>query len=338
MPRQLAVKLTFAVLLGSLSLSLPAPAQKHASRAEKERAASLPAVIWRDPGDVSKLNLFYGAGGRRDAPDLKGRFVFVKEDLSGTNPKFDVEDDRGRKWRVKLGHESRPETAATHLLWAAGYFVDEDYFVPKLKVHGLPKLRRGEKLVLDDGTVGDARLELRRKDVRKLGQWSWFQNSFEESRQLNGLRVMMCLIDDWDLKADNNSVYEVGGEREYAVTDLGASFGKTGNYFTRSKGVVADYERAEFVERVTSGRVDFVMHSRPFFLTFLNVPKYRERTRMEKIGDDIPVADAEWIGRLLGRLSAGQLQDCFRAAGYDSETADRYAEAVQKRIAELNEL
>jgi hypothetical protein len=321
----------------SVVLSLPALAQKRAARA-KEEAASLPAVIWRDPGDIAALNVFYGEGGRRDAPDPKGRFTFVKEDIRGTNPKFDVTDERGRKWRVKLGGESRPETAATRLLWAAGYYVDEDYFVPELRVAGLRRLRRGDSLVSGDGIVRGARLELRRKSVHKLDEWGWFQNTFEGTRPFNGLRVMMCLIDNWDLKDDNNSVYEIDGRREYVVSDLGASFGKTGNYFTRSKGNVKDYSRAPFLARFTPDRVDFVMHSRPFFLTVFDFHVYRERTRMERIAKNIPVADARWIGRLLGELSPAQLRDCFLAAGYDPETADLYARALRKRIAVLNQL
>jgi hypothetical protein len=327
-----------AFVLIVAALSVPAAAQKHASRAEKESAASLPAVIWRDPGDVSKLNLFYGEGGRRDAPNPRDRFVFVKEDLEGKSPKFDVVDREGRKWRVKLGQEPRPETAATRLLWAAGYFVDEDYYLPELRVENLPKLKRGEKFVSADGIVRDARLELRRKDIRKLGDWSWFHNDFSGTRQLNGLRVMMCLMDDWDLKADNNSVYEVGGERRFVVTDLGATFGRTGNYFRRSKGVEADYARAKFVEDVGGNRVDLVMRSRPPFFMFFRHSLYRERTHMENVGKDIPVADAMWIGRLLSGLSVNQIRDCFLAAGYDRETAALYTGAVQKRIAELNGL
>jgi hypothetical protein len=326
-----------AVLPVILALAWPSVAQKHRSRAEKE-AASLPAVIWRDPGDASKLNLYYGEGGRRDAPKAGEHFVFVKEDLEGTNPKFDVKDDKGRKWRVKVGHESRPETAATRLLWAAGYFVDEDYFVPELRVSELPKLRRGEADVSSDGIVRGARLELRRKDIRKLGDWSWFKNSFEGTRELNGLRVMMCLMDNWDLKADNNSIYEEDGERRFVVTDLGASFGKTGNYFTRSKGVPRDYSRARFVEGMSEGRVDLVMHSRPPFFMVFRPSLYRERARMENVGKDIPVVDARWIGHLLSGLSAEQVRDCFLAAGYDSAAAESYTQAVQKRIAELNRL
>ena len=33
----------------------------------------------------------------------------------------------------------------------------------------------------------------------------------------------------WDLKQVNNSVYSVDGERRYVVSDVGATFGKTGS-------------------------------------------------------------------------------------------------------------
>jgi hypothetical protein len=328
-----------AVLLALLPLCSTAFAQQHASRAEKEKSASLPGVIWRDPGDISKLDLFYGAGGKRDAPDPQEPFRFLEEDLHGSNPKFEVRDERGREWRVKLGQESRPETAATRLLWAVGYFVDEDYYVPKLNVQGLPRLRRGRKFISADGTVRGARLELLRTDVQKLGDWDWSKNSFEGTRTLNGLRVMMCLIDNWDLKNDNNAIFEAQGERRFAVSDLGASFGKTGNYFTRSKGVPADYSHAKFVAGTDSGEVNLVMHSRPpFFLKLFEPKNFRSRARMENIGKDIPVADAQWIGHLLSELSPQQLRDCFTAAGYSPEDADLYARAVEQRITELNQL
>lgn len=333
------IRLCIAVLVALLPLCSAAVAQQHASRAEKEAFASLPAVIWRDPGDISKLNLFYGVGGKRDAPAPQEHFRFLDEDMHGSNPKFEVRDERGREWKVKIGQESRPETAATRLLWAVGYFVTEDYYVPALRVEGLPRLHRGRKFLLADGAVRGARLELLRKDVRKLGDWDWSNNSFEGTRRLNGLRVMMCLIDNWDLKDNNNAVYEAGGKRVFVVSDLGASFGKTGNYFTRSKGVPADYSRARFVVRVDSGRVNLVMHSRPpFFFELFQRSAFRKRVRMENIGRDIPVADAQWIGHLLAELSPRQLHDCFTAAGYSPEDAETYARAVEQRIAELNQL
>jgi len=329
--RRLAILIVLPLLLAGVK-------QKRASKAERESATSLPAVIWRDPGDVSKLNLFYGAGGKRDAPDPNGHFVFIKEDMEGTSPKFDVRDDRGRTWKVKLGPEARPETAATRLVWAAGYFVDEDYFVPELKVENLPKLRRGRKFVSPGGIVHGARLELRRKGIRKLGNWDWYYNDFTGTRELNGLRTMMCLINNWDLKAVNNSVYEIARERRYAVTDLGASFGKTGNYLKRSKGIPTDYSRSPFIVRTAPGQVDFVMHSRPFFLMKLHAGVYSERARMESIAKDIPVADARWLGRILAGLTPDQLRDCFRAAGYDDEATGIYVRKVQQRIQALTQL
>jgi hypothetical protein len=331
-------KMQLAVVLLVLPLSLAGAQQKHATRAQRERAASLPAVMWHDPGNVSKLNMTYGAGGTADAPDPNGKFVFIKEDMHGTNPKFDVRDERGRVWRVKLGPESRPETAATRLLWAAGYYVNEDYFVPSLKIENLPKLRRGRKFVSPDGIVRGARLKLRRKDTRKLGDWDWSHNPFAGTRTLNGLRVMMCLVDNWDLAADNNSVYEVDGERRFLVTDVGASFGRTGNYFARSKDDLNDYVRARFIAGQNSDHVDLVMHTRSFLLTVFDLPAYNERVRMQWVGKDIPVADARWVGRLLAGLTPDQLRDCFRAAGYEPQTAEIYARTVQQRIAELNRL
>src|SRR5450432_2508742 len=136
-----------------------------------ESRAPVPVVIWHETVDVPQLNLIYGAGGKEDAPLPNGRYKFLKEDESGSNPKFDVEDDRGIRWRVKLGPEPRAETAATRLLFAAGYFVDEDYYIEDLPVEALPKLHRGQSFVSEGGIVHGARLERRMKEVKKLGTW-----------------------------------------------------------------------------------------------------------------------------------------------------------------------
>ena len=41
-----------------------------------------------------------------------GTFTFVKEDKEGSNPKFDLVDERGVRWKVKLREEAQSETAA----------------------------------------------------------------------------------------------------------------------------------------------------------------------------------------------------------------------------------
>ena len=308
-------------IIVALFLALPVFAQKSGSR----------PVIWHDRGNISALDLVTGSGGKNHKPGTK--FKFIKESSAGTSPKFEVEDEHGAKWKVKLGPEVKSETAATRLVWAVGYFVDDDYYRPQIHVRGMMPLSRGQEFVSGD-TVTHVRLERMIKSDDSKKNWSWYENPFTGTRELNGLKVMMALINGWDLKLINNE--SVDGQ--YSVTDLGASFGRTGNNFSRSKGVEEDYAATKFIEKVTPTYVDFVMHSRPFFLSVVNFPNYRFRTRMESVVKGIPIADARWIGNRLGKLSAKQIGDSFRAAGFSPAEVKGYSRVVMQRIAALKKL
>jgi len=293
------------------------------------------APLWRERGDVTSLNLLYGAGGKEHQP--AGTFIFVKEDKQGTSAKFEVIDDQGVRWKVKLGEETKSETAASRLVWAAGYFTDEDYYLSELRVEKMPKLNRGRKFVSDDGVVHGARLERSIKGQKKDGNWSWFKNPFTGTKEMNGLRVMMALINNWDLKEVNNAIYDQKGEgSRYVVSDLGATFGETGNTVVRSKSNPEDYSESKFIQKITPEHVDFFLSSRPLFITAIDVPNYTSRTHMQDIVKDIPVADAKWLGKLLEPLSDEQLRDCFRAAGYSPEDVESNAAMVKERIRALN--
>jgi hypothetical protein len=296
---------------------------------------SRPRVIWHDRGDVASLDLVGGAGGKDHEPGHELRFIGESPD--GTSPKFEVEDEHGTKWKVKLGEEARAETAATRLLWAAGYVVDEDYYRPGIMVHGLTQLARGQEFVSPEGIVTGARLE-RERERGSSATWSWYDNPFVGTREFNGLRVMMALINNWDLKDVNNRVFDTAGGGEYGITDLGATFGRTGNSITRSKGVSTDYVDSRFIDDVTPTHVDFVMQSRPFFPLVFHLPSYRSRTKMESIVKHVPIADARWLGDRLGRLSLEQIRDCFRAAGFSPDEIEMYAQVVLERIAALKKL
>src|SRR5262249_6653086 len=162
--------------------------------------------------------------------------------------------------------------------------------------------------------------------------WSWFDNTCGPAQAFNGLRVLMALVNNWDLKEVNNSVEEINGERRCLVTDLGAAFGRTGNTFVRSKSDVQDYAGSKFVAKVNADTVDLVMHNRPFVAVIVDPGTYRTRTRMEQITKGIPRADARWLGHILAPLSLQQIRDCFRAAGYSPEEVDSYTQVVQTRI------
>ena len=233
-----------------------------ADDAVKKKDLSAPpdmTSFWNDPGGISTRDLYYGIGGRAHRP--QGPFVFLKEDMSGTNPKFSVRDSNGVKWKVKLGSEARGETAATRFVWAAGYYADEDYVVPNLKVESMPKLRRGEKYVGADGTMQNARLKRESKDEKKASEWKWRDNPFVDTREWNGLRVVMALIDNWDLKDVNNAVRDIGGKPVYLVSDLGASFG--GVHTGSPKGEAEAYAKAKFITDVSDNTVSFAAPGRP---------------------------------------------------------------------------
>lgn len=294
-------------------------------------------VLWTDRGDIRTLDLIGGAGGREHQP--AGKFTFVKEDMGGTSPKFILRDEQGVRWKAKLGQEVKSETAATRLVWAAGYFTDEDYYLPELQVDNMPKLKRGSQFVSADGTVQSVRMERYLKGQKKEGHWSWFKNPFTGTKELNGLRIMMALINNWDLKEVNNAVYQEKGERpRYVVSDLGATFGETGSPLTRSKSNPQDYSKSEFIQKVTPDHVDFFLSSRPFFLAAIDIPNYAMRTHMQAVVKNIPLADAIWLGKLLQPLSDDQIRDCFRAAGYSDKDVELNATVVKQRIRDLNRL
>jgi hypothetical protein len=294
--------------------------------------------LWKAPTDIQSRNLYYGPGGADSQPGK--RFTFIKEDLDGTNPKFDVRDEKGVNWKIKLGSEVRAETAASRLVWALGYHADEDYFVETLYVTHLPRrLHRGQNLIAADGTIRNARLK-RETQRKKIGYWPWRNAPFAGTREFNGLRVLMAVINNWDLKDGNNAIYEQNGQRIYQVSDLGASFGTTRVLLVKNKakGNLRAYRHSKFVTNVTSERVSFAAPSLPSFPHLFAPWDYILRARLRWIGRNISRADAKWVGELLGQLSVSQIHDAFRAAGYSQGEADGFTETVQKRIAELNAL
>jgi hypothetical protein len=309
----------------------------------KSRSADDPA-IWTDPGDIAAKNLLYGSGGQKGEPNPP--VIFEKEDVKGTNPKFDVRDQDGTKWKVKLGVEARPETVATRLLWAMGYFTEEDYLVPELKVNGLPKhLQRGEGSIKAGGEVHEARLKHHPKHAKESDEWHWRNNPFTGTREFNGLRVMMSLINNWDLKDENNAIYEDkdSGKKLYMVTDLGASFGSIGYRLGpgRGKGNIGSYKNSKFITHARAGYVDFSSPAHSTVLGILgifSIPDFVSRMRLRWIGRHIPRNDAKWIGGLLSQLTPQQIEDAFRSAGYSDKDVQTYSAVVEQRIAQLGKL
>jgi len=304
-------------------------ADKGEKKEKKKDSGSkeLQPVLWEEPTDLESRDLFNGPAGPDGAPDPKGKFTFVERSKSGTSEKINVDDDRGRKWQVKFGAEARPAPTASRIVWALGYHTDQDYFVKRTHIEG-----RG------GFDVWDVRFKRRDDGFKEEGTWSWHAGPFAGTREFQGLKVLMALINNWDLKEENNKIIRAkkksGGDRDeliYYVSDLGATFGKTGSVFRKipgfqsapagSKGEAGPYHDQLFIEKVSNGQVVF---------------NYQGKDR--KALEGITVENARWMGNLAGRLSDKQISDAFRAGGFTEPEITLYVRAFRARINELKNL
>ncbi|HEV2706587.1 MAG TPA: hypothetical protein VGV59_11720 [Pyrinomonadaceae bacterium] len=309
-----ALVLTLVVFSG---LSSPTLAVQKEKEKKKKAAPTGTPVMWREPSDISTRDLLAGPGGEAMRPDLSS-ITFIKEETGGYSKKYRVRDGAGRVWVAKIGDEAQSETAASRLVWAVGYQAEVTYLVPRVEIPG-------------KGTFENVRFEARPEEVERLDEWKWKQNPFTGKRELQGLKVMMALLENWDLKDANNRILLVrgaeGNELHYVVSDLGATFGKTGTpgspmawlrNIRGSRNKPEDFVEDKFVTGVEGGRVRLDYGG--------------------KSGDlmrDITVEDAAWLGGWLARLSDEQIADAFRAANYTDEEVQMLTDATRKRIDEL---
>jgi hypothetical protein len=78
--------------------------------------------------------------------------------------------------------------------------------------------------------------------------------------------------------------------------------------------------------------------ARPSFVRLVDPKAYLARIHLEHLGQNVPRADARWLGQLLARLTAVQIQDAFRAAGYSPQEIQAFARLLEERITVLTGL
>ncbi len=302
----------------------------YATQDEKEKKpapAGLP-VLWRAPDDLPARDLFNGPGGEAMRPDLR-RVTFLKQETGGYSTKYRVRDGAGREWVAKLGKEAQAETAAVRLVWAVGYMTEINYLAPCVTIEGAPDPGKGFERC-QGGGLANVRFEARPDNVKRLDEWKWSENPFVGTKELQGLIVMMSLLNNWDIKDTNNKVLHVRGgsagrdELRYIVSDLGATFGRVklnapGFWrIRRNRNDPEDYAKDAFLEDVKGGQV---------YLFY--------KGKRQDLFDDIRVEEARWIAGLLSKLSERQIEDAFRAANYTPDEVRVLAAAVRERIDEL---
>src|SRR5215207_9320543 len=303
------------LLVLMLALPLAAAGQDQKDKNEKGEKKELTGkpVLWKEPTDLESRNLLLGAGGDQMKPDIT-KLTFIEQKTGGFSTKYRVRDAKGNEWIAKIGKEAQTDTAANRLLWALGYETEIAYLIPHLKIEG-------------KGEFDNVRLEARPANVKRAGNWMWENNPFQNSPEFRGLKILMLMINNWDMKDDNNEILAVRGdttgegELRYIISDLGATFGKTGGFISRSRNKPSDYVKVEFIKKVNGDVIDFHYGG-----------------KNQKLFENLTVADARWLSNLLKRLSDEQIKDAFRAANYSAEEVDLLAGAFRERINALAKL
>lgn len=270
-------------------------------------------VMWRTPVDITRRNLYLGPGDTTMRPDLR-HVTFIKQETGGYSTKYRVRDASGREWVAKIGKEAQSETAAVRLLWGIGYETEVNYLVPRVTIAG-------------KGTFRNVRFEARPEGIKRLDEWHWKQNPFLGTPQYQGLKIMMALLNNWDLKDSNNKILYVDDnnrpELRYIISDLGATFGHASSIpffwrIMRSRNNPTKYAKTAFLEGVKGNRVQ--LH-------------YYGKNR--GLFHDITVQDAEWLGSWVAQLSDRQIRDAFRAANYTPSQINLLTNTFKNRTEEL---
>lgn len=253
-------------------------------------------------------------------PDLS-RVTFIRDQAGGGySINYRVRDGSGKIWIAKLRAEAQPETAAVRLVWAIGYMTEINYLVPCVKIEGAPA--SGVKRC-EGGGFTNVKFEARPKHVKRLETWRWASNPFSGTKEFQGMIALMSLMNNWDLKDDNNKIIFVpdgpgGPELRYILSDLGATFGKTGGFLSRTRNKPEDFAKSRFIEGVEGSRVRFSYSG-----------------KNSGLFGNITVEHARWLGTWLSRLNDKQISDAFRAANYTPEEVQLLTHAVRARINQL---
>lgn len=280
---------------------------------KKQQMPSGTAVLWRRPTDIASRDLYLGPGGAGMRPDLR-RLTLIKEEKGGYSKKYRVRDASGREWVAKIGKEAQSETATVRLLWGVGYETEVNYLIPSVYIPG-------------KGTFRNVRFEARPDQIKRLDGWKWKQNPFIGRPEFQGLKIMMALLNNWDIKDANNQILLVksNGQNElrYIISDTGATLGHASTFplfwrIMRSRNNPEQYAKTKFLEKVKGDRV--YLH-------------YGGKNR--GLFNNIRVQDAEWLASWLAQLSDRQIKDAFRAANYTPAQINLLTSVIRQRTDEL---
>ena len=293
-------------------------------------AASIPVahsqVLWKERPPLTTEEWTLGPWGPDAAP--KPPFHFLKENLNGTNAKVEVSDAKGRRWTAKFGGEVHSDVFAARLAYALGYAASPTYYVSSGAIVEAQGLKRAKFFVSHYGAFHTARFKLKQSHK---DSWSWADNPFNGSPELGGLKVLVMLLSNWDTKDDrdgeggNNGVFDKlrpdGVRQWFAVTDWGASLGKTGGFFTRARWDWRGYREQTpgFVKLRPNGSLQWGFDGK----------------HGRDITAGVGIEDVRWLLPRLLPVKDEQLVAGLESSGASPAVARHFAQSIRMRIQQL---
>jgi hypothetical protein len=228
--------------------------------------------------------------------------------------------------------EVKSEVLASRIVWASGYFAGVDYYVSRAAIRGLPATPASQ--ASREGGLGSARFQLWQDGYVSGPGWSWDDNPFVGTRELQGLKILVMLTSNWDNKdardaEDGSNTALVNGRQggravlRYLVSDWGSSLGQWGRpYFYRDSWNCGAYatQTPSFVLGVRNGFVEWGFKG----------------TR--DVGDGITVDDVSWLVQYTGRITDAQLLQGLRSVDANATESACYLKAIRARINRLREI
>lgn len=259
-------------------------------------------------------DLFFGVGGKSLAPDPKATYSVIEIKRGGFSRGYTVIGPGKREWSAKFPPEANTEITSSRLLWGIGYHQPPIYLLREWTA---------EKATSPNPQL-PARFREKKPDLNGLdagGSWSYYQNPFVGTRQLNGLLALQAMLGNSDLKDAQNVIYKLdkeleGATRWYVARDLGQTFGRTG-VLDAPRGDIEVFEATPYIRGVENGKV-----------------RFDYRGRHKALFDNITPADVRWVCERLNGLTDQQWKDAFRAGGFGDPEATRFIRRMKQKISE----
>ena len=144
-----------------------------------------------------------GPGGPDGAPQPP--FTFVEEHFDGSQPCVSVRDARGPPLARQMGRRSAGRNAR-HAAGVGGRLLRRDDLLrAEGRIDGVPAIcRRAAQLLDSDGRFTSTRDSSSMKTgvIKHFDEhsWAWNDNPFVGTRELNGLKIVMMWLSNWDAK------------------------------------------------------------------------------------------------------------------------------------------